>query len=176
MCSFLLIVAILQPLRFMRFCLLCFLLILLFHILFMLRDILLSLLILIFSLYYLFIRRRTDGSSLLLMHLWLISNRLYSRFLTETIQVDLAQRLILLSARLQYVLGTIVLLFWRTFLILSFFGKELLCLITNFLIFAKGIIQCLILLIADFEARFSLHLSQFFFIFKEFNCRLKTYI
>ena len=41
-------------------------------------------------------------------------------------------------------LYTSVLLLWRTFLILYFFCKEFLCLITNFLIFAKGIIQCLI--------------------------------
>ncbi len=53
-----------------------------------------------------------------------------------------------------------VLLLRRTLLILGLLGDEFLGLITNLLILTEGIVQCLVLLVAEFEARFGLDLSQ----------------
>ena len=54
----------------------------------------------------------------------------------------------------------VVLLLLRTLLILSLFREKFLGLVTNFLILTEGICKSLVLLVAEFEARFSLDLSQ----------------
>ncbi len=130
----------------------------LFHLLFMLRSLLWLLFLLLLSLRSVFLLLRTDGSSLRLFR-----NRLCSRLLTDIVQVNLSQRLILLlSIRLQQAFSAIVLLLWRTLLIFCFFGKEFLSLITNLSVLTEGIIQCLVLLVGEFEARFCLDISQVF--------------
>ena len=63
-----------------------------------------------------------------------------------------------------------------TLLVFCFFLEQFFSLAAHFGILLELVDQRIILLIVEFEARFGLHLSQVVLLFKEFNCRLKSYV
>ncbi len=98
--------------------------------------------------------------------------------LPDVVQVNLAQRLKLLALFQQFLaLGDFLLGLVRLFL-LGFLGEDHLGLRLHGLVTAERAHQCLVLLVRDFGVRghLFLDLAQFFLVFQEINCRLKSYI
>ena len=121
---------------------------------------------------------RALGSSLhLRFGLCYGSSRLLGRLLADVVEIHLAQRLVLLlGGRFQKSIGTSLFPGGLTLLVFCFFLEQFFSLAAHFGILLELVDQRIILLIVEFEARFGLHLSQVVLLFKEFNCRLKSYV